>query len=173
MNEQALLAERRNKDTFFKSHPQSPLSKAQREHFEGLAYFDPNPALDLTLEAEEFVDKASVTMQTTTGDLRDYEKWGKIRFEVSGETAELTLFYSPDHEFFFLPFMDTTNGAESYSGGRYLEPEYLGGGKFHVDFNLAYAPYCAYGDQWSCPIPPLENRLKLRIEAGEKAFAAH
>ncbi|MBI5715051.1 MAG: DUF1684 domain-containing protein, partial [Chloroflexi bacterium] len=43
-------------------------------------------------------------------------------------------------------------------------------GKFLVDFNIAYNPYCAYSDRWSCPLTPFENRLKVPIRAGEKIF---
>jgi uncharacterized protein (DUF1684 family) len=154
----------------FKAHPYSPLTPKQRQNFTGLRYFDPHPALDLTVEAEEFAYKETVTLQTTSGDTQTFFKWGKFSFRVGAETAELTLFFSPASSYFFLPFMDATNGTESYSGGRYLEPEWLGGSKFHIDFNLAYSPYCAYNADWSCPIPPLENRLQVPIEAGEKAF---
>jgi uncharacterized protein (DUF1684 family) len=67
-----------------------------------------------------------------------------------------------------LPFVDAGAGTETYPAGRYLEPEYLGNNIFHIDFNHAYSPYCAYGDGWSCPITPAENRLKVSIRAGEK-----
>jgi hypothetical protein len=56
------------------------------------------------------------------------------------------------------------------SAGRYLEPEPLGEGQFLVDFNLAYNPYCAYNDDWSCPITPPENRLAVPIRAGEQIY---
>jgi hypothetical protein len=69
---------------------------------------------------------------------------------------------------YFLPFMDATSGDETYGAGRYLEIEPLPGGKLLVDFNMAYNPYCAYNEYWSCPIPPKENRLSVPIEAGEK-----
>lgn len=167
-----LLAERRQKDEFFKSSRQSPLTPEQRKTFTGLAYYEPNPSLDLTLEATEFTDKEAVTMQTTTGDVRTFLKWGKFAFAVEGQSAELVLYYGPESAHFFLPFMDATNTDETYSGGRYIDPEWLGGRQFHIDFNLAYAPYCAYNDRWSCPIPPLENRLKVKIEAGEKKLAS-
>lgn len=166
---QALLDERRLKDEFFKSHPQSPLTPDQQKNFTSLSYFDPNPDLDLTLEAEEFADKSVIQMQTSTGDIQTYQQWGKISFAVGDEgEAELTLFYSPAHGSFFLPFMDATSGSETYGAGRYLDPEWLGNNRFHVDFNIAYSPYCAYNDRWNCPIPPMENRLTMRIEAGEK-----
>ena len=89
-------------------------------------------------------------------------------FEVEGEVAELTIFAN-DHGY-FLPFADSLAGQETYGAGRYLEPIPIPGGKVLVDFNLAYNPYCAYNDRWSCPLTPPENRLKLPIRAGEKVF---
>ncbi|HEY3290725.1 MAG TPA: DUF1684 domain-containing protein, partial [Anaerolineae bacterium] len=72
---------------------------------------------------------------------------------------------------FFLPFVDALAGTETYGAGRYLEPEPIPGGQqFQVDFNLAYNPYCAYNDQWSCPLTPAENRLTVPVRAGEKVF---
>jgi len=64
--------------------------------------------------------------------------------------------------------VDAGAGVETYPAGRYLEPERLDDGRFHVDFNQAYNPYCAYNDAWNCPITPAENRLKVAIRAGEK-----
>jgi uncharacterized protein len=164
----ALNVLRQQKDAFFKQDPRSPIPAAERAAFQGLIYFDPRPELDLTLAAEEFTDKEMIEMQTTTGDLRDFLRWGRLHFEVDGQDAQLTLYYSPDSEYFFLPFKDPTNQNETYSGGRYLDPEQIGDNTFHLDFNLAYAPYCAYNAGYSCPIPPPENWLKVRIEAGEK-----
>jgi uncharacterized protein (DUF1684 family) len=85
---------------------------------------------------------------------------------VDGEEVRLTI-YEADYGF-FLPFADANAGSETYSAGRYLEPEYLGDNRFHVDLNQAYNPYCAYSPDWSCPITPPENRLKVAIRAGEK-----
>ena len=81
---------------------------------------------------------------------------------------ELTLYHGAYG--FFLPFVDSAAGIETYPSGRYLEPEPLPGDRFLVDFNLAYNPYCAYNDRWSCPITPFENRLKVPVRAGEKMF---
>jgi len=61
-------------------------------------------------------------------------------------------------------------GSETYPAGRYIEPEQLPNGKFLLDFNFAYNPYCAYNEQWSCPLTPFENRLKVPIRAGEKVY---
>jgi len=107
-------------------------------------------------------------MQTTTGDVQMYFRHGRFRFTVGGEEAELTI-YRGEHGY-FLPFVDSLNGGETYPAGRYLEPEELPGNRFLVDFNIAYNPYCAYNDAWSCPITPAENRLSIPIRAGEKIF---
>lgn len=170
MNPNVYQRFRQQKDDFFRSHPQSPLPPEQRKNFTGLTYFPPNEALALEIEAEEFPTKEEIQMQTSTGDLRTYERWGTLSFAVKGEPATLTLFYSPTHDSFFLPFTDATSGSETYGAGRYLDPEALDDNLFRVDFNLAYSPYCAYNDRYSCPIPPSENRLNVRIEAGEKNF---
>ncbi|NDJ87015.1 MAG: DUF1684 domain-containing protein [Chloroflexi bacterium] len=170
MDADALREFRREKDLVFKSHVQSPLTPEQRRDFKGLDYYPPNPDLDLVLAADEFDEKITIQMQTTTGGVQSYQKWGQLSFEVKGETATLVLYYTPEHDHFFLPFMDATSGQTTYSGGRYLDPARLDDGRFGVDFNRAYAPYCAYNEYWTCPIPPLENRLEVPIEAGEKAF---
>ncbi len=159
---------RQEKDAFFKTHPQSPLLPAQKREFKGLSYFPENPALRLEVRVEEFSPKETVKMQTSTGDVQTYQKYGKFKFTVEGQEAELTI-YANEHGF-FLPFADSLAGEETYGAGRYLEPEPLGRGKFRVDFNLAYNPYCAYNENWSCPLTPRENRLKAPIRAGEKVF---
>jgi uncharacterized protein (DUF1684 family) len=106
-------------------------------------------------------------MQTSTGEIRSYVRWGKVTFQVDDQTAELTLYSSPGQPTFFLPFTDSTTGTESYDAGRYLDVERLAGDHVLIDFNIAYNPYCAYSAHWSCPIPPAENRLKVPICAGE------
>ena len=109
-------------------------------------------------------------MATSTGDEQEYLHVGEIHFVVQGQTAVLQVYVSVTGGEYFIPFVDATAPAETYGAGRYLEPDDLGDGRLHVDFNLAYNPYCAYNDRWSCPIPPRENRLAVRIEAGEKKY---
>lgn len=171
-NALVLENERMQKDQFFEFHPQSPLTPDQKFNFDGLDYFPPNEALYLLIEPEEFDEKEEVEIQTTTGDTRYFERWGKIKFAVGEETAELTLFHNPDQGHFFLPFKDATSGPESYGAGRYMDPQRLADGRFLIDFNHAYSPYCAYNSRWSCPLTPAENILKVRIEAGEKKPSA-
>jgi uncharacterized protein (DUF1684 family) len=159
---------RAEKDRFFALHPQSPLTPEQKQDFDGLAYFPENPALRLEVALEEFAEKDEIEMQTTGGEVQSYTRFGRIRFSVDGQEAELTIYAAPYG--YFLPFVDALAGMETYGAGRYLEPEALSGGKFLVDFNLAYNPYCAYNEQWTCPITPRENRLKVPVRAGEKIF---
>jgi len=159
---------RARKDEFFETHPQSPLTQEQRENFAGLQYFPPDPALYFEVEIDQFSEQKELTMQTTTGDLRQYTRFGKVHFTVAGEAAELTVFAS-DHGF-FIPFVDSQAGKETYGAGRYLDPEVKPDGRLVLDFNLAYNPYCAYNDLYSCPLPPAENRLSVAVKAGEKNF---
>ncbi|MGQ9907561.1 MAG: DUF1684 domain-containing protein [Candidatus Flexifilum sp.] len=168
MSNDNLLAERRSKDLFFRISDDSPLNDAQKAAFTGLNYYDPDPTLDLTLTAEplEPDEQSTILIETTTHELRRYRRFGRVRFTVDGVPVALTLYETPHG--FFLPFVDAGAGTETYAAGRYLDPEYLGNGRFHIDFNLAYNPYCAYSPEWSCPLTPPENRLPVHIRAGEK-----
>jgi uncharacterized protein (DUF1684 family) len=166
-----LEAFRQEKDAFFKyaPFPQSPLMPEQQRGFRGLSYYPENPALRLEVEVQPFANPERVQMLTNTGEVQTYLKWGTFEFEVEGQKAELVIFRDTQGGF-FLPFQDATNGMETYSAGRYLEPRRLPDGRLLVDFNYAYNPYCAYNEAWSCPIPPKENRLRVPIRAGEKNF---
>jgi uncharacterized protein (DUF1684 family) len=161
-----LEAFRKEKDHFFATHPQSPLTREQKRDFHGLSYFPENPELRLELALDEFEDKDTIQVQTSTGSLQTYVRYGRFNFTVDGQEATLVL-YDNDNGF-FLPFVDSLAGKETYGAGRYLEPEPLESGKFLVDFNTAYNPYCAYNAMWTCPLTPFENRLKVPIRAGEK-----
>lgn len=166
----ALTEFRQQKDEFFKHDWQSPLEADQRQNFTGLKYYPENPALRFTLPIMPYADQERVTMITSTGSAREYVKYGQFSFEVNGEVATLQVYQDADHGDFFLPFVDATAPDETYGAGRYLDLAPNADGTFTIDFNYAYNPYCAYNDKWSCPIPPKENRLTVRIEAGEKNF---
>ncbi len=159
------------KDQFFKTDRQSPLTREQKRDFKGLNYFPEDPNLRFETPVEVFPEKETIEMQTSTGDVQTYQRYGKFTFEVDGQPASLTL-YLDDEGGFFLPFADSLAGSETYGAGRYLEPEPLAEDRVLVDFNLAYNPYCAYNESWSCPLTPFENRVKVPIRAGEKIFHA-
>jgi len=156
------------KDEFFSTHPQSPLTPEQKQVFSGLSYFDEDPSLRLEVQVNKFPEQIQFEMQTSTGQFQTYTRYGSFQFDLDGQVAELTVYASPHG--FFLPFVDGLAGKETYPAGRYLDPEPLVGDRFLVDFNLAYNPYCAYNEMWSCPLTPPENRLDLPIQAGEKLF---
>ncbi len=161
------------KDRFFAQDQNSPLLPEQRRHFRHLEYYAENSALQLVLKLNETPDteKEQFEMPTSTGDSRTHIRWGTFTFTVDGEPATLTVYRgAAEEDGYFLPFADATTGQETYDAGRYLDLESLGNGDFLLDFNYAYNPYCAYNPQWSCPIPPPENRLKVAIRAGEKRF---
>jgi uncharacterized protein (DUF1684 family) len=163
-----LQSSRVEKDLFFATHSQSPLTPEQRHAFKGLNYFPENPALRLEVDVEISSTSENIMIQTTGGQPQAYQRFGRFKFVLDGQPAELTIYKNQTG--YFLPFVDSLAGKETYPAGRYLEPERLSNDKFQVDFNLAYNPYCAYNDQWSCPITPAENRLKMPVRAGEKIF---
>lgn len=161
---------RAEKDASFRDTRYSPLTPEQQHDFAGLPYFPENPGARMTLVVERFPERQTIRMQTSAGDVQSYERFGCVRFTMEGLKASLTI-YRNEHGY-FLPFADALAGSETYGAGRYLEPEELPDGKFLVDFNLAYNPYCAYNENWSCPITPSENRLKVPIRAGEMTYSA-
>lgn len=163
--EQSLILMRRQKDDFFKHQPQSPLTPEQQKTFSGLRYYDYNAELDLVTTVTPFAKQDEFIMQTSSGQQKQYTRYGEFTFTVDGEEVRLTIYEAPFG--FFLPFTDANAGAETYGAGRYVEPEQLDGDTFHIDLNQVYNPYCAYNDGWNCPITPVENRLKVAIRAGE------
>lgn len=163
-------------DAFMGQHPQSPLDAAQQAEFMGLTYYDENPDLALEVGVERFPEaEPLMEMETNTGDKRLYRRYGRFSFTVDGQEATLTIYSDAHGRDFFLPFRDATNGDETYGAGRYLDNHRpglwdLGNGRFHVDFNFAYNPYCAYSPAYSCPLPPRENWLDVPVRAGEKDY---
>jgi hypothetical protein len=163
-------------DDFMQFHPQSPLDGGQQADFKGLNYYDENEALVLEVEVERLPDtEPLIDMETSTGDVQPFRRWGRFTFTVDGQEAALTIYSDSHGHEFFMPFRDATSGQETYGAGRYLDDnrpglQQLEGGRFEIDFNYAYNPYCAYNEYYSCPLPPAENWLKVPIRAGEKNY---
>lgn len=173
-----LNQERKDKDSFFLNSEQSPLE--EKSNFKGLNYFAPNPTYKIVANIIPYHSTAQdrqVAVPMTDGSVETYEKYGFAEFTLAGESeaAELNLYrlliYKHDKGLSIL-FKDATAPQETYGGGRYLDfkTEDIKEGKLTIDFNNAYNPYCAYNHTYSCPIPPKENTLPVRIEAGEKIF---
>jgi hypothetical protein len=116
-----------------------------------------------------------VTVATTTDGEQDYLEAGEFRFAVGGRDVRLQGYRRPaGDDGLWLPFRDETNATATYGAGRYvdLDPETdrLADGRWVVDFNRAYNPFCAYSDAYECPLVPMENWLEVSIEAGEKRY---
>ena len=167
--------ERREKDLFFATHWQSPIPMKDRMKFRGLSYFPPNPDYRFELELHEHKDKKILKIQDTTGNLREFIRWGEFRFKIDNKDCVLQAYKNePYDKNLFVPFRDTTNGRETYEAGRYIDLDYerdrTPDGKWILDFNKAYNPWCAYNEHYSCPLVPIENWLKVPILAGEKKY---
>ncbi|MGD9711152.1 MAG: DUF1684 domain-containing protein [Thermomicrobiales bacterium] len=163
---------RAHKDEYFRDGANSPLDPEDIGTFEGLSYFPENPDLSFALELDRSSPETNETIALDTSDglVVEFARAGTVTFPVGSKNVTLTVLKDLDRGRFFLPFRDATTGNETYELGRYLDPQTNREGLVMVDFNYAYNPYCAYGEGWSCPIPPEENRLEVSIEAGEKDF---
>jgi uncharacterized protein (DUF1684 family) len=113
-------------------------------------------------------------MPTSTGKLRRMQRVGVLQFSFQGQSMSLGAFVEEGQEIstLFVPFADVTTGKETYAAGRYLDLHPTATGYYTIDFNKAYNPYCAYNSEYDCPFPPPSNRLKVPIQAGEKAPGA-
>lgn len=155
----------------------SILDSIDFETFTGLKFYPISE--DFIVEAK-FVrtpDEEPFLMPTSTERLPEYVKYAELHFKLNDEDYKLDAYQALDliddpeyGDYLFLPFTDETNGAGTYGGGRYMDLRIPDSEKIILDFNQAYNPYCAYNHKYSCPIPPPENDLSVRIEAGVKDF---
>ena len=173
-----LLAERDEKDANFRDPAKSPLRQEAQQEFPGLSYWEPNSDWRYIGAVNFYPTRSRVSMMTSTGEIRPFELAGWLSFVYEGTAQNLQVYRSLDRPAaegsdWFLPFADQTNKMETYASGRYLDLEPLEDGRFVLDFNRAYNPYCAYADakQFSCPLPPEENRLPIHVTAGERMQA--
>jgi len=168
--------ERKIKDRFFKSrYPGSPILFEDRARFKGLDYFPPDPANRFELELHEHEEKGVVRIAYTKGQERDFLRWGEFRFKVGDKDQAIQAYKSgPAEERLFILFRDATSGQETHGGGRYLDldlnKDQIAGGKWVLDFNKAYNPWCVYSENYTCPLVPSENWLEVPIRAGEKNY---
>jgi len=142
-----------------------------RTGFAGLDYFpiDPTYRFDATFVAYD--EPKEVKVASVVGPEATMLAPGYVRFSLNGR--ELTLepmLEGPDDEQYFFIFRDATSGKETYGAGRYLYTDVAKDGQVVVDFNKAYNPPCVFTAFATCPLPPPQNRLPVRIEAGEKVY---
>ncbi|PNY80877.1 DUF1684 domain-containing protein [Deinococcus koreensis] len=162
---------RRRKDEHFAAG-RGPVSP---ETFRGLSYYPPDPTWVFQVELEAGPEsQTAFTLDTNTGDTRTMTRFGSVTLDLPEGPQTLSVFAPLGEERpqrVFIPFRDATSGSETYAAGRYLDAPLSPGPnglEVQVDFNLAYHPYCAYGEGWTCPLPPLENRLAGAVRAGER-----
>jgi len=171
--EQQIENLRREKDEFFRTDLDSPIPPEKRSTFRGLNYYPPEKIYNVSARLERFDKPELILIQTSTGSRESYVKYGRLEFDLNGKRHRLIVYKSTEDPFarsLFIPFSDETSADETYGSGRYLDLEEQGGDSYELDFNLAYNPYCAYNDQYTCPIPPRENKLPVPILAGEKNY---
>ena len=170
---QALADFRARKDAHFRAG-NGPLPDPAT--FTGLSYYPADETLNFSapLDMQPQDETAEFTLETSTGEPRVMARYGTVRLPLPGGERTLTVFVplgedAPQRA--FIPFRDGTSGSETYGAGRYLDAALArrdGQVWVNVDFNLAYHPYCAYGEGWTCPLPPRENWLPDTLRAGER-----
>ena len=173
-----IAAGRGQKDRDFVVDPDSPIPAGLRNAFGGLQYWPVDPRYRLVVPLEAFESKERFTIVTTMGEPRPCERYGRLTFTLHGADLHLTVYRLLDGRQtgtaadLFVPFMDATTGGETYPAGRYVNLEDAGSGRYVLDFNLAFNPFCAYGapERFQCPRTPAENRLAVPIRAGERGW---
>ena len=128
---------------------------------------------------KRIIDTTGFDMNTSSGMKKKHFKYGLLTFKLHDSLLHLFVYQSAAlmkqekfKDYLFVPFGDATSGFESYGGGRYIEfyiPD-IKNNKVILDFNKAYNPNCAYTTGYNCPIPPIENLLKVPVTAGEKNY---
>jgi uncharacterized protein (DUF1684 family) len=161
----------------FRDPVHSPLTAEDRAHFEHLDRFAYDPRYRVMATFKPARKAKEFQMKTSTERLPLYRPYGTLAFTLDGRKFKLPIYQNVDlikkagyENHLFLPFTDLTNGDETYGGGRYIDLKGPITGPVAIDFNVAYNPYCAYSDRYSCPIPPLENHIDAPVRAGVKKF---
>lgn len=156
------------------SNPQTtPLSAKAKSTFKGIRFFPFNKKYVVDARFVRTPDEKPFQMSTSSGMRKTYIKYAEVFFTIDGKQYRLNVYQSQDlikseeyKDYLFIPFTDATSGNETYEGGRYIDLSIPAGDHLLINFNKAYHPYCAYTDGYNCPIPPRENNLPVKIEAG-------
>ena len=145
---------------------------APRRAFKGLEYFPIQESRRVRARFEAFDPPQRVPIVNVLGDQNDMISPGRLVFELDGVTHSLDALYETEEKKdLFIILRDRTSGESTYPAGRYMHVPLPVNGTTELDFNRAYNPPCAFTDFATCPLPPKQNWLKAKIEAGEKAVA--
>jgi len=145
---------------------EAPLVK----NFKGIETFPINDEWKIEAKFVQYNSPKEILIPNILGMIDTSKTVGKILFNKNGKEYSLEALDGGGDSFFII-FADETNGNETYGAGRFLSVEKPKNGKnFYIDFNKAYNPPCVFTKYATCPLPPKENHIKLRITAGEKMF---
>jgi uncharacterized protein (DUF1684 family) len=165
---------RAEKDDFLGTHDQSPVPPEDREGFDGLGYFDPDPGYRVAAKYSTVRDAEPVELETTQGPHAEYTRAAVLGFDLDGDHHTLTAFHVEGEDTLFVPFTDATNGDATYDRGRYLDVDpgdADDGDPIALDFNLSYNPFCAYSNNFACALSPSDNHVPVAVEAGERDYS--
>ncbi len=161
----------------FASEKTSPLMAKDFEKFVALDFFDIDTSYSIIATFVRTPYETPFIMKTTTSREPIYVKYGEAHFVLEEKEWVLNIYQnqvlkiqSEYENYLFLPFTDLTNGETSYDGGRFIDLEIPEGNTIIIDFNTSYNPYCAYSDRYSCPIPPEENHIAIKIPVGVRKY---
>lgn len=174
-----ILKYQKKQNESFKDPDTSPLPDKYRKDFEGLDFFEPDTSYVVKARFVRTPDAVPFMMPSTTDRQTQEVVYGIAHFALNGKEHKLEVYQSLDlmddegfEDYLFLPFLDDTNGGETYGGGRYIDlsiPE-NDGSTLVIDFNKSYNPYCVYNKKYSCPLVPRQNYLNTMVNAGMKNF---
>jgi hypothetical protein len=148
--------------------PQGPLATG----FKGFTWFPLDAAYRVTGRFIRDPEPKALKVLNTFGDIDRYNTEGVVAFTLRGSSLRLRPFTTRPKRFYFV-FRDASSGHETYEAARFLYSDLADDGTTVLDFNEAYNPPCSFNPYTTCPIPVPENRLKVKILAGEKAYPVH
>ncbi|PWT93903.1 MAG: DUF1684 domain-containing protein [Acidobacteria bacterium] len=141
-----------------------------RRNFTGIQSFPIDAKWKFDAKYVPYNPPKKIPIANVLGMVSDEPSPGAVVFTVHGQTYRIDALQDPGDPGLSLIFADGTTGKETYGAGRYLDTPAPANGKVVVDFNKAYNPPCAFTHFATCPLPPPQNKLQVRIEAGEKTY---
>jgi uncharacterized protein len=149
-----------------------PEARARKE-FKGIPTYPPSARWRIVARWEPADPPREIAVPNVLGEIERSPSPGTAIFTIDGKEYRLTPVLEVDNPDLFFIFADGTNRTETYGAGRFLYAQPAKDGTVVLDFNRAYNPPCAFSAFATCPLPPKQNRLALRVEAGEKRVAGH
>jgi hypothetical protein len=137
--------------------------------YQPISYYKADKKYKVNATLDRFTKRSVLSIQNSDGTTTNYLRFAFANFKLNGKQQRLLILKTLGFgTIYFTAFADQTSGETTYGGGRYLDLEIGKSNDIIIDFNKAYNPYCAYVDDYTCPLPPKENLLTIRIEAGER-----